>query len=78
MVYQEWMLHWAQSQKRVTNPMIRERFNVDEAEADEIYQYFKKKGVVGTMGHVNKDIDVHKAFNENSNFNFPPIYKRWR
>lgn len=58
MVYRMWMLKWAQSKKRITNKMIRDKFDVDESEADAIYNFFKKSGVVGKMGYVNKDIDI--------------------
>ena len=46
---------WAKEQKRVTNKYIRDRFDVDEEQADEYYQYLKNIGIVGHMGHVNKN-----------------------
>ena len=33
--------YWAKAQKRVTNKCIRDRFDVDEEQADEYYQYLK-------------------------------------
>lgn len=47
--------HWAKAQKRVTNKHIRDRFEVDEEQADEYYQYLKQIGVVGCMGMVIKE-----------------------
>lgn len=46
---------WAKTQKRVTNKMLRERFDVDEEMADEYYRYLKECGIVGTMGHVIRE-----------------------
>lgn len=46
---------WARMQKRVTNKAIREAFDVDEDEADEVYRVLKKIGIVGRMGCVNKE-----------------------
>ena len=43
---------WAKTQKRVTNKMLRERFDVGEEMADEYYWYLKKCGIVGSMGYV--------------------------
>lgn len=44
---------WTKSQKRVTNKAIRERFDLDEDEADTVYLYLRTAGIVGRMGHVN-------------------------
>ncbi len=43
---------WAIDQKRVTNKMIRDRFDVTEEDADDIYTHLKKVGIVGSMGYV--------------------------
>lgn len=43
---------WATTQKRVTNKMLRSRFNLDEDEADTVYFYLKTGGVIGSMGYV--------------------------
>ena len=43
---------WAVSQKRVTNKMIRDRFDATEEEADDIYKSLKAQGIVGSMGYV--------------------------
>lgn len=51
---------WAKQQKRVTNKYIRERFDVDEEQADEYYQYLKMIGIVGRMGHVINESEVKK------------------
>jgi len=42
---------WAKTQKRVTNKMLREGFDVDEEMADEYYRYL----IVGSMGHVIRE-----------------------
>lgn len=39
------MLKWAQSKKRITNKMIRDKFDVDESKADAIYNFFKRTGM---------------------------------
>lgn len=46
---------WAKTQKRVTNKMLRERFDVDEEMADEYYRYLKECGIVGSMGYVIRE-----------------------
>lgn len=43
---------WAVDQKRITNKVIRDRFEVTEEDADDIYAHLKKVGIVGTMGYV--------------------------
>lgn len=43
---------WALDQKRITNKMIRDRFDVAEEDADDVYKYLKAAGIVGTMGYV--------------------------
>ena len=43
---------WAQSQKRVTNGMLRKQYGVSYEEADELYKQLKADGIVGTMGYV--------------------------
>ena len=52
--------HWAKAQKRVTNKHIRDRFDVDEEQADEYYQYLKQIGIVGRMGIVIKESEDFK------------------
>lgn len=52
--------HWAKAQKRVTNKHIRNRFDVDEEQADEYYQYLKQIGIVGRMGMVIKESEDFK------------------
>ena len=47
--------HWAKAQKRVTNKHIRDRFGVDEEQADEYYQYLKQISIIGRMGMVIKE-----------------------
>ncbi len=46
---------WAVDQKRITNKMIRERFDVTEEDADDVYKYLKAAGIVGSMGYVGVD-----------------------
>ena len=46
---------WAKAQKCVTNKHIRDRFGVDEEQADEYYQYLKQIGIIGRMGMVIKE-----------------------
>lgn len=46
---------WAKTQKRVTNKMLRERFDVDEEMADDYYRYLKECGIVGRMGYVMEE-----------------------
>lgn len=43
---------WAAGQKRITNKMIRERFDIDEEWANECYQHLKDTGIIGRMGMV--------------------------
>lgn len=43
---------WAVGQKRITNKMIRERFDIDEGRAQECYQHLKDTGIIGRMGMV--------------------------
>ena len=43
---------WAKSQKRITNKVIRDRFELDEEEADICYLYLKSEDIVGSMGYV--------------------------
>ena len=52
--------HWAKAQKRVTNKHIRDRFDVDEEQADEYYQYLKQIGIVGRMWMVIKESEDFK------------------
>ena len=52
--------HWAKAQKRVTNKYIRDRFDVDEEQADEYYQYLKQIGIVGRMWMVIKESEDFK------------------
>ena len=51
--------YWAKAQKRVTNKCIRDRFDVDEEQADEYYQYLKQIGIVGRMGMVIKESETN-------------------
>lgn len=46
---------WARTQNRITNGYIRKRFNVDEEMAQDYYDYLKQAGIIGSMGHVNKE-----------------------
>lgn len=46
---------WAIDQKRVTSKMIRDRFDVMEEDAGDIYTHLKKVGIVGSMGYVGLD-----------------------
>ena len=46
------MADWAKTQKRVTNRMICERFDLNETRADLVYQALKQDGVIGSMGYV--------------------------
>lgn len=43
---------WALTQKRVTNKSLRDRFDIDEDEADEIYKKLKEAGIIGCGGYV--------------------------
>ena len=42
---------WARTQKRVTNKTLRDRFNLTEDEADEVYKELKAAGVIGCGGY---------------------------
>lgn len=47
---------WVLTQKRVTNKKLRDRFDLIEEEADDIYYHvLKPMGMFTTMGHVNHD-----------------------
>ena len=43
---------WAMKQKRITNRMIREGFDLDEDDADVVYMALKKEGIIESMGYV--------------------------
>ena len=43
---------WALTQKRVTNKILRDRFDLTEEEADEVYKELKAAGVIGYGGYV--------------------------
>lgn len=45
---------WAKAQKRVTNKLIREQFDVDEEMAQDFYDYLRLSGIVGRMGYVKR------------------------
>jgi bacterioferritin (cytochrome b1) len=45
---------WARTQKRVTNKILRDRFDIDEDEADEIYKQLKEAGIIGYGGYVQE------------------------
>lgn len=45
---------WAKAQKRVTNKILRDRFDIDEEEADEIYEELKAAGVIMAGGYVQE------------------------
>lgn len=42
---------WAKKQKRITNKMLRDKYDLTEEEADEAYYVLKKMGIVGHMGY---------------------------
>jgi predicted HTH transcriptional regulator len=43
---------FARTQKRVTNKSLRERLDITEDEADEVYSWLKLEGIIGSMGYV--------------------------
>ena len=43
---------WAKTQKRITNRMIRMRFDLNEDAADTVYSYLRTGGIIGSMGYV--------------------------
>ena len=43
---------WAKTQKRITNRMIRMRFDLNEEDADIVYSYLRTGGIIGSMGYV--------------------------
>lgn len=43
---------WAKTQKRVTNKSLRDRFDIDEDAADEVYKMLKEEGIIGYGGYV--------------------------
>ena len=45
---------WAKAQKRVTNKLIREQFDVGEGMAQGFYDYLRLSGIVGRMGYVKR------------------------
>ena len=45
---------WAKTQKRVTNKILRERFDLSEEEADEIYKELKDAGIIIAGGYVQE------------------------
>lgn len=57
LVITENVKRWARMQRRVTNKAIREAFDVDEDEADEIYRILKRIGIVGRMGYIDKGLE---------------------
>ena len=48
------VFYWAKAQKRVTNKNLRERFDITETEADEIYEELKAAGVIMAGGYVQE------------------------
>ena len=47
---------WALCQKRITNKMIRDRFDVDYEFAQDYYDYLKQIGVIGYGGYVVQEV----------------------
>ena len=45
---------WTLTQKLVTNKILRDRFDLTEDEADEIYKELKKAGIIGYGGYVQE------------------------
>ena len=43
---------WALTQKRVTNKSLRDKFELSEELADEVYKELKAAGVIGYGGYV--------------------------
>lgn len=55
------LIEWVLSQKRITNKRLRDRFDLTEEEADDIYYNFLKPiKIVSGMGHVNKEWSDNK------------------
>ena len=52
MVDTEEVKAWAKTQKRITNRMIRMRFDLNEDAADTVYCYLRAGGIIGSMGYV--------------------------
>ena len=52
MVDTEEVKAWAKNQKRITNRMIRMRFDLNEDAADIVYSYLRTSGIIGSMGYV--------------------------
>lgn len=48
---------WAKGRTRITNKLIRDRFDVDEEQADGYYQYLKQIGIIGRMGYVIREVE---------------------
>ena len=46
---------FARTQKRVTNKSLRERFDITEDVADEVYTRLKAAGIIGSMGYVEAE-----------------------
>ncbi len=45
-------MEWAKTRKRITNKPLRDRYNINEDEADEIYAKLKEAGIIQFGGYV--------------------------
>ena len=51
------IMDWAKGQKRITNRMLRERFDITEEEAAAVYNELRLKHIIIAMGYVNKEVE---------------------
>ena len=49
---------WALAQKRVTNKRLRDRFDLDEMEADDFYQELMTEGIIVSGGYRDPEVSA--------------------
>lgn len=64
---------WVLTRKRITNKQLRDRFDLTEEEADDVYYHFLRPlGIMTTMGHVNHE------WNDDDLLCVEESYNAWR